>query len=370
MSEARAVETRLGGFDTLRLIFAVLVILSHSFFLVRDAAGREPLLLLTRGQISLGNASVLAFFAISGFLIAKSWMRHPSPVDYLCRRVARIYPGFLVCGLVSLLIVVPLAGGSLPRHFEYYANYVVQTLTLQEFAHGPIFTSNVRTDVLNGSLWSVRTEFWCYIGLMFLGMTTLIRRTGFLFLALAGAMSWHLLQMQGHAIGNPQFFASSFGNPFDWSNVLPCFLGGMLFHRLGGPVLIRRNYMTAAVLVLILSNFIPYAFVFTLPICGTYLLMGVAFSPALQLVHLGRYGDFSYGTYLYAYPVQQLIVRLLGTSISPIALFLLATPVSLGLGALSWFLVERRFLSRSALVRHTGQTFAGGNRTTETVSVQ
>jgi peptidoglycan/LPS O-acetylase OafA/YrhL len=205
----------------------------------------------------------------------------------------------------------------------------------------------------------VRMEFWCYIGLMFLGMTALIRRKVFLGLALSGAIGWHLLEVQGHTMADPQAFANSFGNLFDWSNVLPCFLSGMMLHQLGGSVLIRRNYMAASLLVLIVSNFIPYAFVFTLPTCGTYLLMGVAFSPALQLVHLGRYGDFSYGTYLYAYPIQQLIVRLLGSSIAPIALFLLATPVSLGLGALSWFMVERHFLSRSAILRHTAWTFAG-----------
>jgi peptidoglycan/LPS O-acetylase OafA/YrhL len=87
--------------------------------------------------------------------------------------------------------------------------------------------------------------------------------------------------------------------------------------------------------------------VLTLPICGTYLLMGVAYSSWLRWLNLGKQGDFSYGTYLYAYPVQQLIVQLEGGILAPVVLFVVAAPISVGLGALSWFLVERRFLKRS-----------------------
>jgi peptidoglycan/LPS O-acetylase OafA/YrhL len=65
-------------------------------------------------------------------------------------------------------------------------------------------------------------------------------------------------------------------------------------------------------------------------------------------LNLGRYGDFSSGTYLYAFPVQQFIVETHGGSLAPTTLFMLATPISIALGAISWFVVERRFLGRHA----------------------
>src|ERR1019366_4713575 len=95
---------------------------------------------------------------------------------------------------------------------------------------------------------------------------------------------------------------SAFGNLIDWSNVLPCFLAGLAFHQLGGTALLTRNRIIVAAFALIASSFIPFGYVITMPVCGTYLLMAAAFCGAFQSLNLGRYGDFSYGTYLYAFP--------------------------------------------------------------------
>src|ERR1700743_1286518 len=97
------------NFDSLRLIFAVLVILSHSFPLGRGSNDTEPLSVITNGALTLGDLSVWGFFVISGFLITQSWLRSSSTGKYLKRRVARIYPGFIVMSLVSALLIVPRA---------------------------------------------------------------------------------------------------------------------------------------------------------------------------------------------------------------------------------------------------------------------
>ena len=132
-------SSRVGSFDTLRLIFAILVILSHSFALVSNGESREPMLLLTHGQLTLGNFSVLAFFAISGFLISSSWTRCPSPVEFLLRRVSRIFPAFVVSALVSLILIVPIAGGEIPHSIGALVDFGVRTLTLQQFTHPQIY---------------------------------------------------------------------------------------------------------------------------------------------------------------------------------------------------------------------------------------
>jgi peptidoglycan/LPS O-acetylase OafA/YrhL len=335
------------SFDTLRLIFAVLVIFSHSFALGRGSDNNEPLFLLTRGQITLGNVSVWAFFVISGFLIAQSWTRSPNPLKFLKRRVARIYPGFIVAALLSALIVVPIAEDSATRHPVAIGSFLLQTLRLQVFDTAPIFIHNAWPYALNGSLWSVPFEFWCYIGILLLGVAGILRRRWLVAVLFAAVVAWHLyLSITGWVPGG-KILGIIFGFPLFWAIVLPFFLAGSLFHLFGGIALLRKRLMIAAFVILIASNFIPHAFIVTLPVCGAYLLLGLAYLPLLRPLNLGRFGDFSYGTYLYAFPIQQLIVSFAGGTIAPVKLFLLSAPLSVGVGALSWFLVERHFLSRS-----------------------
>jgi peptidoglycan/LPS O-acetylase OafA/YrhL len=272
----------------------------------------------------------------------------PSPVDFLKRRVLRIYPAFLVSALVSALIVVPLASGARAARSIPPLDFVLQTLTLQPVTcAAAVFAHNAWPNVLNGSLWSIRIEFICYVGIMLLGIIGLLKRPRIVAVLLMAGIGWNLWLGLGHRPANISVFEDLFGNLWDWSNVLPCFLAGAVFHLCGASKLLSRRISVAAGIALAASRFIPHAMVLTLPICGTYLLMGVAYSSWLRWLNLGKQGDFSYGTYLYAYPVQQLIVQLEGGILAPVVLFVVAAPISVGLGALSWFLVERRFLKRS-----------------------
>lgn len=224
---------RLGDFDTLRLAFAVLVILSHSFALGTGSSAREPLIRLTHGQLTLGNISVMAFFAISGYLIAQSWIRDPAPGGFLGRRVARIYPGFIAAAVVTALMVVPFGvtpGTQRPINF---AGFLLETASLRPFSCPPVFMRNVWPNALNGSLWSIRIEFWCYIGLMLLGMTQVLRRRWIMAAVMATAIGWHVYLSMNRAMPGEEILQSAFGSLIDWANVLPCFLGGAVFHAFG-----------------------------------------------------------------------------------------------------------------------------------------
>jgi peptidoglycan/LPS O-acetylase OafA/YrhL len=146
-----------------------------------------------------------------------------------------------------------------------------------------------------------------------------------------------------------------FGDSWTWTAVLLFFLAGAIFHLYGGPTLLRRLLLLAASILMIAASFVPHTLVIALPTCRAYLVFGLAYNSRLHRLNLGRFGDFSYGTHLYAFPVQQLIVKWEGGSIAPMNLFMLAAPISLILGALSWFLVERHFLGRAARLKHEGR---------------
>jgi peptidoglycan/LPS O-acetylase OafA/YrhL len=94
-------------------------------------------------------------------------------------------------------------------------------------------------------------------------------------------------------------------------------------------------------LALAVACVIPLGYTILFPVFGTYLLMYLAFWERAGLHRVTRFGDLSYGTYLYAFPIQQLVVQHLGLRSSPVRLFVTATPLVLAAAAMSWFFVER-----------------------------
>jgi peptidoglycan/LPS O-acetylase OafA/YrhL len=186
---ARQITNRLGSSDTLRLVFAVLVIFSHSFALGRGSDATEPLNLLTHGRVSFGEVSVWSFFCISGFLITQSWTRAPFLLKFLRRRVGRIYPGFIVAALFGALIVAPLAADQPTWCAVSPLDFLLQTARLHVF-HCFAFARNAYPNALNGSLWSIPFEFWCYVGVMAAGVLGVFRRRWLVVIFLAMTMAW------------------------------------------------------------------------------------------------------------------------------------------------------------------------------------
>jgi peptidoglycan/LPS O-acetylase OafA/YrhL len=353
---------RTNNFDSLRLFFAVLVIFSHSYPLGRGSNATEPLHLLTRGEITLGNLSVWSFFAISGFLITQSWVRSPSPIKFLKKRAARIYPGFIVAALLMALFVVPIAADPHVYVPVSLQSFLLHTLRLDLFDYSPIFMHNVLPGILNGSLWSIPFEFWCYIGVLLLGLTGMFRRRYFIVAVFLGVIAFRLYLAITGGMPGGKILGQIFGFPLFWAMVLPFFLAGMLFHLYGGRNLLRTPLVLLAGTLIVASGFLPHGLLVTLPICWTYILMWLAYLPALHPLNLGRYGDFSYGVYLYAFSIEQLIVMGSGGHMTPLKLFALATPASLAVGALSWFLVERHFLSQRTQLKHEGKDAVAINK--------
>ena len=246
--------------------------------------------------------------------------------------------------LISAAVIVPYASDAHNYTQLSLRHFVFHTLRLNIWEMPPVFTTNAEPGVLNGSLWSIPYEFWCYIGVLCLGLCRLLRRRYLILGIFVAAVAWNLgLDITGWRPSGG-IFAQIFGDPITWAIVLPFFMAGMVFQLFGGHALLRTSIAVLATFVLIGSFFIPHAYIATMPTCGVYVLMYVAYLPALNVLRLGRYGDFSYGVYLYAFPVQQLLVMSAGGHMSPYVLFALASPITLALGILSWFLIERHFV--------------------------
>src|ERR1700722_19521297 len=104
-------DRRENNFDFMRLSLAVLVIYSHGYALGLGSEDSEPFIRFTGGQVSGGVIAVNAFFVMSGFLITASAERSRGVGSFLQKRVARIYPAFVVAALLTATFVIPLSGG-------------------------------------------------------------------------------------------------------------------------------------------------------------------------------------------------------------------------------------------------------------------
>jgi len=134
----------------------------------------------------------------------------------------------------------------------------------------------------------------------------------------------------------------------DWTSsfhVLTFFLWGMVFYLYRESIPYSRTLLGVALLLLIatdLLHVLPWA----LPFAFGYVLFYTAFSQRLKLQRFAKYGDFSYGIYLYAFPIQQMLVAYFARSLNAYTLAAAAFVLSLGMAILSWNLVEKRFLKR------------------------
>src|SRR5262245_31063326 len=125
---------RANNFDALRFALAALVILSHSFPLLQGTDNAEPFFVATGGQMTGGMVAVGSFFIISGFLIARSWDNSRGLGDYLRKRIARIYPGFLIASMFCAFVAGPKLAESAGNYWhEFRATpFAVAALNLEE----------------------------------------------------------------------------------------------------------------------------------------------------------------------------------------------------------------------------------------------
>lgn len=180
---------RANNLNAIRLLAATLVIASHSFALRFGTRGfdYEPLLVLTRGTLSMGGLAVGYFFLYGGFLIARSAEAHPTAKDYLKRRTARIFPELIAVVFLCAFVLGPILSRlSVANYFLSSQTYLYLFNALLIPVHNlpGVFENNVYQYVVNGSLWTLPVEFACYILVFFSFKITKFKRRRFVWLFL------------------------------------------------------------------------------------------------------------------------------------------------------------------------------------------
>lgn len=335
MSEAQGgAARRENNFGALRLLFAALVVVSHAPELIDGTRAREP---LTRvfGTLSFGELAVDGFFLVSGYLIVASFERSRSVRDYLWRRVLRIYPGFALASLICILAVAPLAGGDLSAVNPLRALGRILLLSVPEV---PGAFAGQPNPALNGAMWSIAYEFRCYLLVAALGVLGLLRHRGaYLAVLIAFAVLYAArLHLPGLTI-----LKSVIGHPPEAIRLAFVFLCGGAFHVFGDRIPLTGRGAGLAAILLVPAMVSPLAAEPALAILGGYLTFWFAFAVRpLPISLAANRTDPSYGLYLYAWPVQNLMVAGF-PSLAPVWSGLATLVVAGLLGWLSWRLVER-----------------------------
>jgi len=302
---------------------------------------------LTHRQATGGDIAVDLFFIISGTLVTRSLLRGRNIPNYLSRRWRRIIPGFIGAYIFSVLIAPLLASHTQAEAIAVFTDislpvHIVMLSTLRiPFIRA--FDSLPYPRVPNGSAWTLPYEAWCYLFVPFLAAIGIFRRRSTMLALWAGALLLPAITLS-LSIHWPEEAIYSFGIPELWPRHLACFLGGATIavfkQRLPHGPLLRWLAAVGIASTAILGH----GFAVALPLGATLLLWDALYTtgdrPATRSM------DLSYGVYLYAFPVQQLIVSQMVGSISALTLTVLALPCTYGLAWLSWHFIEAPALYR------------------------
>ncbi|HHD72565.1 MAG TPA: acyltransferase [Epsilonproteobacteria bacterium] len=335
---------RKNNFDHIRLFLALGVFLFH----VGELTGIEDFHLLTNGTISAAVA-VHSFFIVSGFLIFMSYDRSSSLKHYLMKRLRRIAPGYIAVILLSFLFLSLLSTLPLQDYFFSHesAGFLFANLTTLNFLHPtlPGVFETHRYTAVNGALWTIKVEVAFYLAIPLIAYfyrwikPEKILAVIFVFSALYYFAMGYLYE-QGH---DPLFAILQRQLPAQ----MMFFSGGALLYYMLERF---RRHSTAlllvAISVYILQNLVNTDLLY--PLYALSLSVIVIYLAVIfpYLGHIARYGDLSYGIYIWHFPTVQTFISLHLFDTHPMLALLGLTSIVLLLAWLSWHLIEKPFLGK------------------------
>jgi peptidoglycan/LPS O-acetylase OafA/YrhL len=343
MREAIQSHGKLNNFDGLRLLAALLVLFSHQFVFLGKP---EP----APAGDSLGMIAVMMFFVMSGYLVSESWYRDPHLMRFASRRFLRVWPALAAAAVAIALVsaavtVLPLHDyfGSATRKF-ILANFKFETIYRLPGVFDTV-PANPSLSAVNGSWWTIPVEARCYAYVAVLGAIGMRRRL-FSIMALGLVALMYVKTLPGHskadAFANISFLYIAF------------FMTGVCARQYIEEIRRHRLAFMGTVAIAIVA-----AFAFDQPRVGEWaviapltLIAGPASTPIVRSA--ARFGDLSYGIYLYAYFLQQLTVRLWPGQPTFGATIIIATLATVIVAWCSWHAVEAPSLR---LKRRLGRWF-------------
>ncbi|WP_419730042.1 acyltransferase family protein [Lichenicola sp.] len=328
---------RHNNFDALRLFAAIVVIYGHGL----DLSG-QPVPGFWNGPFARLGLDI--FFCVSGYLVTQSWDRQPAAIEFALKRALRLLPGLFVCVLLTAFVLGPLMTtlplGRYALRWQSWSYLLNMALYLQLYLPG-VFTHLRGYGAVNGSLWSLLPEVLCYLTVPLLArLRPRARQVALLGGGFAaGLASIYLF----HGTHPPVVEFYGLYLNYGLQEVPFFFVGAWLSLVDRG----RDGFYRADIALGVFAAGYGVSTIYgwqAMPlewVVLPYLVIGFGRMSLPVIGRISAIGDLSYGTYLYAFPVQQLLLQLFPRLPFPI---LACVIVTLPIAWLSWHLVERRAL--------------------------
>lgn len=334
-----AIASHDNGFNFVRLVCALMVVVYHSFQLNLVAPRQDPLTALLAPAADTGSVAVGVFFIISGLFVTQSWMSDPHPLRFIARRLARIVPGLFACMLLTTLVAVSyfseqgMPGLATSAPWRYIFGNTALHLLQYNIPPEELFIPGVLGGFgLNGALWTLYWEGRMYVMVVLIGLTAVLPmrqwiRNAAIFLLLAANLFPAVLS--GFVWEVPM-----------WS----LFLIGMLLQTVATRARIGPMHLLGAAALLLLNwtrnaslTPSPVTWFGVMLVAGALAMwVGTARTRGLEYFRLH---DYSYGIYIWHWPVI-LMVRATWPQLDAIPLLLASLCVIIPAAVLSWHLVE------------------------------
>ncbi len=359
----RAFKNRYNNLLLVRLFLSLTVIFSHSFALANgptpgDWLKRHTTAYWGADGITIGFSAVDLFFVVSGFLVTHSFIRSKSLGDFAAKRFWRIWPAYIIAGLMCLLVIGPAVLAQWPAiPYAQWPKYFLDVLLLRLYTIPGAFADNPYANALNGSMWTIKYEVMCYVFIALtwaMGILQSKHLIGSLFVLSA---TYYGLQISGVLAGTiftpwiPNKIAFFVGEASEWPRMITCYLGGMTLYVYRDSLPHRWYLALASVALLVGCGLVaPWLMLPLIPLLLGYAMFCVGFTTHGRKF-TGRIDkfDLSYGAYLYAFPIQQAIVHFISpVRGNPILLFAIAYPTVLIVAYLSMRFIEQRFQVKKA----------------------
>lgn len=350
-------QGRDNNFNLIRIIAAYAVLITHSFALAIGTADAEPFR-YTLGM-TMGNIAVDIFFLTSGFLVTASLLSKQSVIDFIWARFLRIFPA-----LLTMLVLVVFGMGiffTTDSLSSYLANsqthkYFLKCLTLftgVEYILPHVFENNPYKNAVNGSLWTMTQEVRMYgtlvIAWVFSGIMPKYRLLTFKYTIFVLGFSAVFIYL--NIIDNSRFL-KTISMVFNLK-LFFMFFTGAIFFIFKDKIIVSHYAFLFFVVILVLSFFNKQAFPVVYLFVISYILFYVAYVPYGFIRKYNKLGDYSYGIYIYAFPIQQSIAALF-PGISVFSMIITSTIITLILAFLSWHLLEKHALKlKNYFTHHT-----------------
>ena len=327
------------NFNLMRFAAATGVVASHSVAVTQGADAYSPL----RAAIGMdvGNVAVDIFFVTSGFLVSGSLLKR-SLSDFTWARIRRVYPAYLLSLLFCILVGAYATTRPLAEYFVHpaTARFAIKNGLLllgSAFNLPGVFEELPVSGVVNGSLWTLPWEGRMYVALGMIGGIAAIFKSRKPVAGIICLVSGTLLlaKLTNGAIG---FL------PAKGLQVAYMFFAGAVLYLCKEKIRLSSTIATGFCALLVCAAFRRPVFDLSYLILFPYVVLAAAFLPSGSIRKFNQAGDYSYGIYIYSFPIQQLLVLKLAIG-APAIMFSVSFILTMILAFFSWHWIEQPFLA-------------------------